>query len=439
MDLLKQTAAGRYGYFTSRHAVACGFDTPHQTYHKKNGDWIHIDKGLYRFPGYEDGFYSDLTRWALWSRSNKEDSQIVFCRWTAIRYHGLLEFVKYYKLQAYAPSFFRKSVPGNVEIIPGSIAKVECDTLGVVKITTPLQTMQDMQKELLALDRLAEAVENGIKQGLFGQKDVIAVGICTEAQDNRSFQEKAPQRQVSTEEGNMEDAKLYRWSNLNRERLSGWHRQAAFTLVELLVVISILSIMAAMLLPVLGKAREAARETVCLSQLKQHYIPISGYCDDYRGTMFNGFAPDEGSGLNVWQSKLVTLNYWDGGGKVQIRGYINNSIRTMYAMSICPSATPHDEGSFGTDYSGNWYVMPSKNNTDGRPNGNLYRMAPNTILLYDGTGVVGYPGTLTGGRARCRHNNRMNVLWADGHVDGQQAANVDTMTYGTKYITPAND
>jgi len=143
----------------------------------------------------------------------------------------------------------------------------------------------------------------------------------------------------------------------------------------------------------------------------------------------------------VWQSKLVTLNYWDGGGKVQIRGYINNSIRTMYAMSICPSATPHDEGSFGTDYSGNWLVMPSKNNTDGKPNGNLYRMSPETILIYDGSGVVGYPALASGDfyRARMRHNGKCEFLWADGHVDSHTEPDVLTMCYGSKYITPEND
>ncbi len=55
----------------------------------------------------------------------------------------------------------------------------------------------------------------------------------------------------------------------------------AFTLIELLVVIAIISILAAILFPVFATAREAARKTACLSNLKQMGSAMMMYTQDY--------------------------------------------------------------------------------------------------------------------------------------------------------------
>lgn len=58
-------------------------------------------------------------------------------------------------------------------------------------------------------------------------------------------------------------------------------RQQAFTLIELLVVIAIIAILAAILFPVFARARENARRTACLSNLKQIGLGIMQYTQDY--------------------------------------------------------------------------------------------------------------------------------------------------------------
>ena len=62
-------------------------------------------------------------------------------------------------------------------------------------------------------------------------------------------------------------------------------RTNGFTLIELLVVIAIIAILAAILFPVFASAKENARTSSCSSNLKQIYVGLSGYCDDFQGRM----------------------------------------------------------------------------------------------------------------------------------------------------------
>lgn len=109
----------------------------------------------------------------------------------------------------------------------------------------------------------------------------------------------------------------------------------AFTLVELLVVVTIVAILAALLLPALRFARRKAHVAACANNLRQQIVAVNAYASDY-----NGWLPSPNARYCV--QNLISIRR--GGtnlnmGIVQAQGYLGADGEVMY----CPSK--------GIDYS----------------------------------------------------------------------------------------
>jgi prepilin-type N-terminal cleavage/methylation domain-containing protein/prepilin-type processing-associated H-X9-DG protein len=210
-------------------------------------------------------------------------------------------------------------------------------------------------------------------------------------------------------------------------------RDRGFTLIELLVVIAIIAILAAILFPVFARAREKARQTTCLSNLKQTALAMLMYAQDY----------DETFPISYYYSPDFMFEYaWDacvnwntGAATVGLIGpYTKNG-----QLNQCPSFRAQ---TWGRPYSGYGYNTSYLGGGQMEGPGFAFRPAASlaevqspsdTVLLADSAywdafvtnGIAGNNflrspldlyRSYVNQNVHFRHNGTANVAYCDGHA-----------------------
>ena len=181
-------------------------------------------------------------------------------------------------------------------------------------------------------------------------------------------------------------------------------KKRAFTLIELLFVIAIIGILIAILSPVMGRAREKARQTRCLSNLRQLGVAIYLYLDDNDYY----FMPHDAIG-NPSQRKWYEAieSYIDDEDLWNCPSYAHANFEPAY-MSYGYNANGLTTAGGGgeelrTIRSTSLCILVGDNNNARTPEGG----GPLSIGIIQ-KGAMYPPGT--------RHSAGANILFVDGHV-----------------------
>jgi len=189
-----------------------------------------------------------------------------------------------------------------------------------------------------------------------------------------------------------------------------------FTLIELLVVIAIIAILAAILFPVFARAREKAKQTSCLNNIKQLSLAVLMYVQDYDEIMppYYSYA----------QRTPETGPY------SQVPGYLNSGIfwtellypyHRNWQILRCPSAGVWIDKYGYRSYGGSWKAFSIKTTlkplADFKRPAETYMMAESRdYICYSDPGIPLSSGSGYWARVLSRHNNQNNVGFMDGHA-----------------------
>lgn len=179
---LFEVASLQQGYFTAQQAVCSGFSYRMHSYYKQSGQWLEIDRGVFRLAQFPNSPDEDYVRWSLWSRDRRGEPQAVFSYDSALAIHGLSDIMPS-KIHFTVFSGFRKKLPKGCVVHKGKVPSNEKEQREGFFVTTPIRTIIDSAESNLSIDYLQQAITEACDKGMLQIIDVLSAEMSVKAKD----------------------------------------------------------------------------------------------------------------------------------------------------------------------------------------------------------------------------------------------------------------
>lgn len=179
---LFDVASLQQGYFTAKQAVKAGFSYRMQSHYRRNGEWLEIDRGIFRLAQFPNSLQEDYVRWSLWSRDRDDQPQAVISHDSALTIHELSD-VMASKIHLTVPSGFRKKKPKECVFHRGIVSKKDKEQREGFYVTTPLKTIIDSAESNFSMDYLEQAVRQACDKGILQLIDIVSSDMSEKARE----------------------------------------------------------------------------------------------------------------------------------------------------------------------------------------------------------------------------------------------------------------
>jgi predicted transcriptional regulator of viral defense system len=173
-DSLFEVAEGQQGYFTAKQAADAGYQLGSQAHHAKSGNWVRVERGVYRLARFPQSSEEQLVIYALWSRNRAGEPEGVYSHQTALSIHELSD-VNPAKLHMTVPTAFRRNAatPKILVLHRASLDEENVEQRQGFAVTRPLYTLIDLAAvEAVSRGIVEQALTEGRKRGLITIRDM---------------------------------------------------------------------------------------------------------------------------------------------------------------------------------------------------------------------------------------------------------------------------